>query len=496
MCFTEYLGYTCGHTSHPVKRPCPLTTQLHNNPCCPNSASRPILAQTMCPPCARILHGRYVDIIQNEHRFMHERGVCSCPIQFPDLQGPRLISPRYLPGGGESGTYMASFTALLAHPSAHNATSAPATSSAAESSAQGQGQSQDINSQFSALANPFVPGSRSYVSGNAGNASRAQGQATHASSNSTGSAQPQNQAGRNRGRRNNRRGRGSNQQASSSSSQAQTGPHLPPLFEEQQGGDSSSQGIRVVVRSPSLYCAEWRDDHAELHRDGRCNCNIRFDRYPGQYMDMLRDAYEKGERAERADTAAPIITVTATATGGGSSSIALDRHAMMAVDDSIIDMAPGHIEASAPLATTVSPAPVSAPASPSRNTTTEGTTASEQATTTQDPNPAPASAYPTTASWFIPPQQQAAAPGEIVRWACAPWDSSQGRIDETTGQTVNEVDRSHPVDVQGGYWQETGTPLAALPIGAGPDGDSHAPPFEDCELYYPPPSGDQRPASR
>ncbi|KAI1399648.1 hypothetical protein F4819DRAFT_464310, partial [Hypoxylon fuscum] len=92
MCFTEHIGYTCGHSSVPVKRACPLTTEFHGNQCCSNSATRPILALTFCPPCARIVHGRWVNIIQFEHRFMHERGACGCEVVFPNLQHPRVVS--------------------------------------------------------------------------------------------------------------------------------------------------------------------------------------------------------------------------------------------------------------------------------------------------------------------------------------------------------------------------------------------------------------------
>lgn len=91
MCFTEFVGYTCGHTSAEVLRPCPMTTNLHNNPVCSSHGRRPILAQEMCPACQRILHGRAVLILEWEHHWMHERGVCGCPVIFPDLIRPRVV---------------------------------------------------------------------------------------------------------------------------------------------------------------------------------------------------------------------------------------------------------------------------------------------------------------------------------------------------------------------------------------------------------------------
>lgn len=93
MCFTEFIGYTCGHTSVEVLRPCPLTTQFHSNPICGTYGRRAILAQEMCPACQRILHGRAVLILEWEHHWMHERGVCGCAVIFPDLIKPRVIVP-------------------------------------------------------------------------------------------------------------------------------------------------------------------------------------------------------------------------------------------------------------------------------------------------------------------------------------------------------------------------------------------------------------------
>ncbi|KAJ4397086.1 hypothetical protein N0V93_001310 [Gnomoniopsis smithogilvyi] len=49
----------------------------------------------MCPACQRIIHGRAVLILEWEHHWMHERGVCGCPVIFPDLIKPRLIVPSY-----------------------------------------------------------------------------------------------------------------------------------------------------------------------------------------------------------------------------------------------------------------------------------------------------------------------------------------------------------------------------------------------------------------
>lgn len=44
--------------------------------------------------------------------------------------------------------------------------------------------------------------------------------------------------------------------------------------EDEMGG-----GTAVAVRLPSLYGAEWIQDHAQIHEAGRCSCAVRFDTY-------------------------------------------------------------------------------------------------------------------------------------------------------------------------------------------------------------------------
>ncbi|ETS87277.1 hypothetical protein PFICI_01105 [Pestalotiopsis fici W106-1] len=92
MCFVEFIGYVCGHRSQPVLRPCPLTTNHASNPVCPNPAERPQLLDANCPACARILHGRWVEIVTIEHQYMHERGACGCGVQFPADKFPPLMT--------------------------------------------------------------------------------------------------------------------------------------------------------------------------------------------------------------------------------------------------------------------------------------------------------------------------------------------------------------------------------------------------------------------
>ncbi|KHE89966.1 hypothetical protein GE21DRAFT_705 [Neurospora crassa] len=92
MCIQEYIAYQCGHRTPGVVRPCPLTTAGHNFPICTIQPSKQHLAQTMCGPCERLLHSRWVLIREWEHRWLHERGVCGCDVVFPGLlTRPRVI---------------------------------------------------------------------------------------------------------------------------------------------------------------------------------------------------------------------------------------------------------------------------------------------------------------------------------------------------------------------------------------------------------------------
>ncbi|KAK4105908.1 hypothetical protein N658DRAFT_521015 [Parathielavia hyrcaniae] len=92
MCYREYIAYQCGHRSMGVMRPCPLTTAGHNFPVCALRPDKPHYAETMCAACERQLHSRWVLIREWEHRWLHERGACGCEVIFPGLlHTPRVI---------------------------------------------------------------------------------------------------------------------------------------------------------------------------------------------------------------------------------------------------------------------------------------------------------------------------------------------------------------------------------------------------------------------
>lgn len=47
----------------------------------------------MCVTCEKMLHNRWVLVQEAMHRFDHERGICGCPVLFPNLRcRPRLIT--------------------------------------------------------------------------------------------------------------------------------------------------------------------------------------------------------------------------------------------------------------------------------------------------------------------------------------------------------------------------------------------------------------------
>ena len=112
MCFQEYIAYQCGHSSFAVVRTCPMTTAGHNFPVCSRPPSKQNFAETMCAPCERQLHSRWVLIREWEHRWMHERGACGCDVSFPGL----LNTPRVI--GGEAASDTSSSAATPASTSA------------------------------------------------------------------------------------------------------------------------------------------------------------------------------------------------------------------------------------------------------------------------------------------------------------------------------------------------------------------------------------------
>ncbi|KAI1775603.1 hypothetical protein F4818DRAFT_457820 [Hypoxylon cercidicola] len=412
MCFTEYLGYTCGHASSSVKRLCPLTTQLYNNPCCAHNAVRPFLSPTFCPACARILHGRWVNILECEHRFMHERGACGCSAKFPHLQQPRVVS-HYMDDTDSIGSDH--------HHHQHD--------HASEASTQIMAQQSDL----SGSAMPFVP-SHGHAYGGTQYAPWDQGSVSF-----DGDGSSFERPGSAKGKGKQRRDRKARQQEQERRGSTTTA-HLAPLFEERK--DTDTKKPVVAVRMMSLYGAEWLQDHAPLHVDGRCSCPVRFQTYESPLMPVADEAGPGADLSySHINTLAEYDQQYLAHQAGGA---AQGEHAEGGAGSS-----------------------------------------SQQQKQQQGQNPL-ASTVPHVTT----------TPGHPARWACSPEERNDddGAGAATTSSTPFA---NHPVDMQTAWYDQSETPLAGLPIGAGPEGDSHMPPFEECQLsqHYPKRSQHRRSAS-
>ncbi|KAI6635559.1 hypothetical protein MCOR14_005706 [Pyricularia oryzae] len=227
MCFQEFIGYTCGHCSMPVLRPCSLTTSVHQNPVCSLQATRPFISPEMCPACSRIMHTRAVLIQEWEHHFLHERGACGCDVIFPDLVRPRVI-------GGEA---VFRYQAMMEQQEQQN----KAVMDNAHST-------RSNNNNAQAMVSYFLPPT----------------------------PPPQD---------------------------AQT---APPIFQEVPGPDGQ---LAIAVRLPSLYAAEWVDDHRKLHQRGECSCKADFTPYKPEWVvhdGGVHDQQQQQQTRTQVEYATPI----------------------------------------------------------------------------------------------------------------------------------------------------------------------------------------------
>lgn len=231
MCFTEFIGYTCGHSSVDVLRPCPMTTRFHTNPLCTNHGRRPVLAEGMCPACQRILHGRAVMILEWEHHWMHERGVCGCDVVFPDL-----IRPRDVNSGQPSASQQSDSS------QSHESKEA-AKGKSKKRKARGWGRSKNKE------------------------------------------ASPKDEGGKN--------GAGLLKKVVADPRNTSSGT-APPVEQQSNKAPCGSQGMShddskasgVSVQIPSFYGVEWVEAHRQLHNSGSCKCKGDFSFYqtPESYM--------------------------------------------------------------------------------------------------------------------------------------------------------------------------------------------------------------------
>lgn len=246
MCYIEYIGYDCGHTSVAVLRVCPLTTQLPTNPVCPRSAHRPTPGSGVCPACARVLHTRWVDLVMFEHQWMHERGTCACPVRFPQLQQPRAI------GGPEPAAVVDGQQQQQKDPSGGPPDFAGASSDAA----------------LRAISTRMAEAVRARSSSS--NNSIAAREETVRADDTAGEAPPPLKG-----------------PATTSSWNG-----IAPLWEVDESAE-------VRVRLSSQYAAEWVLDHGQRHRDGSCACPVRFEQYTPHRVtedDVAADAVQQQQQ--------------------------------------------------------------------------------------------------------------------------------------------------------------------------------------------------------
>ncbi|KAK3310689.1 uncharacterized protein B0T15DRAFT_547445 [Chaetomium strumarium] len=252
MCYREFIAYQCGHRSMPVLRPCPLTTAGHNFPVCTITPHKPTFAETMCPACERLLHSRWVLIREWEHRWLHERGVCGCDVIFPGLlTTPRVIGETgtVATGQGHSGAVAADDPAKTGDDKDTSALGANTVAAIAQGGGQQQPQKQKPVSSS-------TPNARTPVTHRSGPPRRP---AASGSSSSQGDVNK------------------------TSTKSAPGDQEIPPLFTEEV---TSSGEHRVAVRLSSLYAAEWKADHRELHEAGTCGCPTTF----GPFQPHVREA--------------------------------------------------------------------------------------------------------------------------------------------------------------------------------------------------------------
>ncbi|KAI3342638.1 hypothetical protein F4824DRAFT_494436 [Ustulina deusta] len=232
------------------------------------------------------------------------------------------------------------------------------------------------------------------------------------------------------------------------------GPAVP-LYAEARVGDN----VEVAVRLTSLYGAEWTKDHAKLHESGKCECPVSFERY--KPLDIDYD-YDENDSPELDHSVSPDQTRNT-------------KHHLSSPKDSYDPKAP-------------------VIATPSYE--------AHARTPSNDKNFADGPRYPHGHNQ-IPT-------GHIARWAV---DGPQGSLlDQILGPIEPDAPRygGHPVDIQTMHYPQRGIPisgnpivcgtsqgsglpsiveyqqpkrtLAGFPIGAGPEGESHAGDFETCSL--------------
>ncbi|KAI0430207.1 hypothetical protein F5Y09DRAFT_356214 [Xylaria sp. FL1042] len=226
-----------------------------------------------------------------------------------------------------------------------------------------------------------------------------------------------------------------------------------PMYTEARVGDN----VEVAVRLTSLYGAEWTKDHAKLHDSGKCKCPVSFERY--KPLNINDDTDE-------------------------------DESPGIGYSDSPDQVQKTSYDVSSPTYSYKLKAPMTAIPS----------YASDVRTPSIDKN--------LGADPHFPHGYDQIAAGDIARWAV---DGPQGSLlDHILGPIGPDTSKygGCPVDIQTMHYPKTGIPisgnpiacetsqesglrsiveyqqpektLAGFPIGAGPEGESHAGDFDAC----------------
>ncbi|TGJ85907.1 hypothetical protein E0Z10_g2900 [Xylaria hypoxylon] len=229
-----------------------------------------------------------------------------------------------------------------------------------------------------------------------------------------------------------------------------------PLYTEAQVGNN----VEVAVRLPSLYGAEWTKDHGKLHNSGQCNCPVSFESYKPTSIDYYQDEND-GPMLDYSDSQDQTWK-----TGYNQSSSKENRH-------------------------------------PNPPMTAASSYGSDARTSSIDNNSVDGPHY-------LFGHEQVST-GHIARWTM---EGPRGSLlDEILGPIRPDTSAygGHPVDIQTMHYSTSGIPIsgdpivcsapqeselpsiveyqqpqattAGFPIGAGPEGESHAGNFETCSLY-------------
>ncbi|KAK8114553.1 hypothetical protein PG999_006622 [Apiospora kogelbergensis] len=317
MCIIEYVGYSCGHSSVPVLRLCPMTTRATTNAVCKDPSHRPTMVGDMCPACSRVMHSRWVDIVMFEHQWMHERGTCGCPAKFPSLLHPRTIGAD---AGEEAKRYIGHNTTMqgISEQMGDSMRSKfKLDGGASTSSNEGSpGILTSSSTKYSSLAattgivgmETFGPPQR--IAKHTATPTAVNQPSTGSSGQSKGKKKAhkswkQKKKGKGKGKSKNCKQQKNNSNVDPFTEMTKPRDITRPLFSpiaamSSEGMTESFQlaplelsssttgrfrnasagsSQQVNARLASHFAAEWIPEHAELHQMGVCHCHVRFDKY-------------------------------------------------------------------------------------------------------------------------------------------------------------------------------------------------------------------------